>query len=295
MNPEVSSNDRLVDRLGRNDALGTLGDAVQPAVREWLEGRGPLKTPVNDFLHGTWLGHALHPVVTDIPVGAFSVTAAADAVALFGVDASAAADFALAVGLLGSLGALVTGFAEWSDTKDEPKNLGVAHGLANSAAFVLYLASFGLRRAKHRGAAIGFSMTAYALSAMAAYLGGELSFGLGIGMKHTAPAIEPPADYVAVIDEAALEERRPVRVDLNGIPVMLVRSNGTIHALSAVCTHRGAPLETGSLEDECIRCPWHGSLFSLADGSVVEGPASAPEPRFDVRVVEGAIQVRAVR
>ncbi len=294
MNPEVSSNDRLVDRLGRNATLGAIGDSVQPILRDWLDGSGGVKTPLKDILHGTWLGHSLHPAITDIPVGAFSVTAIADLLTLAGADASAAADFALGVGLIGSLGAIVTGFAEWSDTKGEPKNIGVAHALANAAGFTLYLGSYALRRAKKRGAAVALSMTAYAFSGAAAFLGGELSYNLGIGMKHTAPVIDPPPDYVAVLDDAALEERKPMRVDLAGIPVLLVRSSGNIHAISAVCTHRGAPLETGSLEGECIRCPWHGSIFALADGSVVEGPATAPEARFDVRVTAGKIELRAI-
>ena len=134
MNPEVSSNDRLVDRLGRNATLGAIGDSVQPILRDWLDGSGGVKTPLKDILHGTWLGHSLHPAITDIPVGAFSVTAIADLLTLAGADASAAADFALGVGLIGSLGAIVTGFAEWSDTKGEPKNIGMARSSRSPTA-----------------------------------------------------------------------------------------------------------------------------------------------------------------
>jgi nitrite reductase/ring-hydroxylating ferredoxin subunit len=85
------------------------------------------------------------------------------------------------------------------------------------------------------------------------------------------------------------------RVDLGGIPVVVLRTEAGIHAIGAACTHRGAPLDEGTLEDACVRCPWHGSLFAFDDGRVLEGPASFPQPRFDARVRGGKIELRAIR
>jgi len=72
MNPELSSTDRFVDRIARSTVLDPLGDIVQPVVQKALNGRGPL-APLNDFLHGKQLGHSLHAVVTDVPVGAWTL------------------------------------------------------------------------------------------------------------------------------------------------------------------------------------------------------------------------------
>jgi nitrite reductase/ring-hydroxylating ferredoxin subunit len=62
-----------------------------------------------------------------------------------------------------------------------------------------------------------------------------------------------------------------------------------------VCTHRGAPLADGKIEDGCVRCPWHGSRFDLADGAVVEGPATFPLAHFETKRSKGGIAVRPRR
>jgi nitrite reductase/ring-hydroxylating ferredoxin subunit len=95
------------------------------------------------------------------------------------------------------------------------------------------------------------------------------------------------------MDEADLKERNPVRVMAGDVAVLLVKIGDTINAISNTCTHLGGPLNEGQLEGDSIRCPWHGSRFCLADGSVLEGPATFPEREFDVRVRAGRIEVRA--
>jgi nitrite reductase/ring-hydroxylating ferredoxin subunit len=79
-----------------------------------------------------------------------------------------------------------------------------------------------------------------------------------------------------------------------GIPVVLVRQADGIHALSATCVHAGGPLDEGEVVDGCLRCPWHGSTYRLADGEVVRGPAAMPQPAWEARVVDGRVQVRAL-
>jgi nitrite reductase/ring-hydroxylating ferredoxin subunit len=58
----------------------------------------------------------------------------------------------------------------------------------------------------------------------------------------------------------------------------------------------GGELSSGGLFDRdldggCLTCPWHGSMFRLADGSVARGPATAPQPAFEVCEAGGTIQV----
>jgi nitrite reductase/ring-hydroxylating ferredoxin subunit len=73
---------------------------------------------------------------------------------------------------------------------------------------------------------------------------------------------------------------------------MLLRQGGQISAIAATCTHLGGPLNEGKIEGDTVTCPWHGSVFCVRDGSVIHGPATMPEPAYDVRVQQGKIAVR---
>ncbi len=293
LNPELSLNRRLPDRIARNAALASLAERYQPVIRSLRDAGGK---PVKNLLNGTVLGHPLHPVLTDIPVGAWSVTALLDIFEMSGrTDVAFAADAALVFGLLGGVGAIVTGYADWTDTDKEPRTLGMAHAMLNAGAFTAYCGSLLLRRSGRRPTGIALSMLGYAVSGFSAYLGGELAFNFLLGTKHTAEPLGPPEEFVPVLadDELPMGEMR--RVDLAGIPVLLLRTRDAVHAISAVCTHRGAPLDRGTLEDDaCVRCPWHASLFSFEDGSVIEGPATFPQARFSARVSNGRIEVRSL-
>jgi nitrite reductase/ring-hydroxylating ferredoxin subunit/uncharacterized membrane protein len=293
LNPETSFNRRIVDRVAKSRWLKPISNVVQPVVRTLLEAGGP---GVANVLHGTWLGHPLHPLLTDIPTGAWTVTAVCDALAICGNTTLAnGADAALIVGLLGASGAALTGYADWADTAEEPKTLGTAHALLNGAATGAYIASLAARRAGNRGAGIALAFAGYGTMSLAAYLGGELSFGMQLGIKHTAVPIVPGDEFVPVIDEDKLHHGTMVRADLAGVPLLLLRTDDGIFAIGAACSHRGAPLDEGKLEGACVRCPWHGSLFAFADGRPLQGPASFPQPQFETRINAGRIEVRPLR
>ena len=119
-----------------------------------------------------------------------------------------------------------------------------------------------------------------------AYLGGSLVYHHQIGVDHTA-IIEPPEEFTPVLAELNLLEGQPTKVMADDVPVVLVRSRGQIYALVETCAHLGGPLAEGTLQDEGIVCPWHGSRFALADGRVLDGPATFPQPCFETRVREG--------
>jgi len=163
---------RLVAQQGW---LGSLGEILQPPVRQLLQNLGD---GVVDLLQGKWLGHALHPAMTDVPVGAWTAALAMDA-----IGAEDAADVAVGVGVAGALGAAATGIADWSVLDDEPaRKIGVAHALLNVTAVGLYTTSLILRRTGSRRAGIGVSLAGYAIAATSAYLGGHLVFGEGAGV-----------------------------------------------------------------------------------------------------------------
>jgi nitrite reductase/ring-hydroxylating ferredoxin subunit/uncharacterized membrane protein len=292
LNPEIAVNRRPVDRLGRNPQLAAFAAKLQPFVASVLARTG---TTVQDLLHGTLLGHPLHPAITDVPTGAWTVTAVLDTLELAGGPTVPGADAALVVGLAGGVGAMVTGWADWSDTTESPRTLGLAHGVLNEIAFLTYAGSLYLRRSGRRRAGLIAALAGYGVLSAAAYLGGELAYGKLIGPKHTAEPLAPADEFVPVLAARELTPGTPVRADLGGIPLLLSHTADGVAAISAICTHRGAPLDAGSFADGCVRCPWHGSTFALDTGRIVSGPASFPQPAFEARVNDDQIEVRALR
>ena len=83
------------------------------------------------------------------------------------------------------------------------------------------------------------------------------------------------------------------KAEAAAIPLLVTRTNTGVHAVSGVCTHRGAALGDGTQDGTCVRCPWHGSRFSLEDGRVLEGPATFSLAGFETRTSDGAVWVRA--
>lgn len=294
LNPEKSLNDRWSDRLARSTVLAKLGEAWQPVILRVRDAGGPAAKYV---LNGTFLGHALHPILTDIPIGAWSAVALLDTIEVVGgADVALASDATLGFGLLGGVAAIVTGWADWADTKDDPRTVGMAHAILNGIAFSGYTVSLFLRRGGRRRAGIGLAYLSYAVSGLAAYLGGELMAGYQLGTKHTAEPLAPPDDFTRVAALDAIEDGAMSAAEVNGIALLLFRRSDAVFAIAGACTHRGAPLREGTREGRaCVRCPWHGSVFSLEDGTVVEGPASFPQARFETRVVNGFVEVRAPR
>jgi nitrite reductase/ring-hydroxylating ferredoxin subunit/uncharacterized membrane protein len=288
----------VIDFIENQDWLGEAGDAIQPVIIKAFKAGGETGQKIKNFLHGTWLGHPLHPVLTDVPIGSWTVAAVLDGIELAGNDDyKSGADAAIAIGITGALASAVTGLTDWTGTTKKRRKVGLMHGLLNLTATGLYVTSLILRQRKDsRGAAITFAMIGYGVTTAAAYLGGNLVYGEQTGVDHTATAAEYPKDFVAVLPESELVENKMRCVKAGEIPVLLVRQNGNIYAIANTCSHLGGPLAEGKLFDDCtVKCPWHGSVFSLEDGSVVNGPATEPEPKFDVRVHEGQIEVKLAK
>jgi nitrite reductase/ring-hydroxylating ferredoxin subunit len=122
------------------------------------------------------------------------------------------------------------------------------------------------------------------------FLGGHLSFARGVGVNQTA-FDEGPDDWTAV-DAGELQDDEPKSVMAGDTPVFLLKHRGHLHAMHDRCSHRGCSLADGDVEGESIVCPCHGSRFSVRDGSVERGPASAPQPVFEVREGDSGIEVR---
>jgi nitrite reductase/ring-hydroxylating ferredoxin subunit/uncharacterized membrane protein len=274
--------------------LDPTGDQVQKVVTRVLTHENPTGKTLDDLLNGVWLGHPLHPVLTDIPIGAWTVGLVLDAIeSLSGrEDLAPGADAATVIGLGGALGAAVTGLAQWQYTIDRPRRLGLGHALLNVAATTLYGASALLRVTGKRGAGKTTALVGYGIAVVASYIGGDLVYGERLGVTHV-PEQQPPDMFTPALPDAELPEGKMTRVMVGGAPVLLARQGGQVYALAAVCAHLGGPLEEGTLGNCDVTCPWHASRFALDDGRVLDGPATFPQPTYETRIHNGQIEVQA--
>jgi nitrite reductase/ring-hydroxylating ferredoxin subunit len=270
---------QLISRLEQNSSLDKVVTVGQRVARLIRPGR------LRDGLHGVWLGHPLHPVLVQAPVGAWLSASFLD---WSGGDQKAARRLA-AAGLTAAVPAAVAGLADWSEQHEQQMRVGVVHVAGNLAAMGLYGASL-----MTRGPRLGRALRLAGLAAVGAsgLAGGHISFRLAGGANHAEPVphlIE--RGWHHLMPSADLPEGKPVRQLLGEVPVVAIRTNGAVHALADRCSHMSGPLSASVLSDGCLTCPWHGSVFRIADGSVARGPAIAPQPVFRTREVGGAIQV----
>jgi nitrite reductase/ring-hydroxylating ferredoxin subunit/uncharacterized membrane protein len=285
---------RIVDALARQDWLGRASQGVQEVVQQLFEVGGTAGQQVADILHGTGLGHPIHPALTDIPVGAWTTALVLDilAAAQGRDELSPGADVAIGIGLIGALGAAPTGITDWKELDTKPLRIGLIHGVLNLSATGLYATSWLLRRRGAREAGRGFAFAGYALALAAAYLGGDLVYRDQIGVSHANP-VWTSLKFMPVLADADLPEGELRRVEAGGRQIVLARQHGRVYALAESCSHLGGPLSDGQLEEGCVQCPWHGSRFALEDGRPIDGPAAVPQPCFETRVRGGQIEVRA--
>jgi nitrite reductase/ring-hydroxylating ferredoxin subunit/uncharacterized membrane protein len=288
--------DRAIQVIDRQRWLEPLADRLQSTLNDTFAAAGPAGQEVADALHGRWLGHPLHPVLTDIPIGCWTMAAVLDGLEEMSGNRGLGrgADAAIGLGILGAVGAAITGLTDWRHTDGRARRIGMAHGLLNTGALALYTTSMLLRRVQARRAGRGVAALGFVVANAAAYLGGHLVFGEQIGVDHTATQ-EPPDQFVRVLSESELPEQELRRAMADGMPVLLLRRGEAIYAIAETCSHLGGPLVEGKLEDLSVVCPWHGSRFALDSGQVLNGPSTFPQPCFETRVKDGYIEVRAAR
>ena len=245
--------------------------------------------PLKDALSGSWLGHPLHPVLTDVTIGTFTSAVLLDL--LGGKQSRPAAERLLALGLASTVPTVASGYSDWADNEvasDSVRRIGIVHAAANATAASLFAASLVARRRGGSGRALALAGSATLVGS--GYLGGHMTFAEGVGVDQTAFE-QASGEWVAVLDDAELGEE-PRCVEVEGTAVLVVRREGALYALSNRCSHRGGPLHEGELDGLTVHCPWHGSVFDLRDGALVRGPAAFPQPAWETRVREGRIEVR---
>jgi nitrite reductase/ring-hydroxylating ferredoxin subunit/uncharacterized membrane protein len=277
----------LLTRLEQASALDRVGDKIQNVVRGVVRGQ-----VVRDVLHGTWLGHPLHPALVQVPIGAWVSAAVLDLIP----GQKQAATALVAVGLAGAGPAAAAGATDWSELDREQRRVGLVHWSGNLTAVALYAASLTarLRGDDGRGRTLGF----LGLSTVAgsAYLGGHLAYKLAAQVNQAAPELHRIGDgWHPVADLSVLPDGKPVGRSVDDVPVLVYRDGDEVSVLLGHCGHQTGPLSEGQVVrvdgHACIQCPWHGSVFRLDDGLVVHGPAGTDQPVLRTRVVDGVLQV----
>ena len=273
--------------------LDKIAENVQPKVQEAVEAGG---TRARNVLDGVWLEAPLHPVLTDVPVGSWTAALVFDGLDIATGKESVrhAADASLVFGTLGAFGAAVTGLSDWRYLGGGSRRMGVAHGLLNTIGLVLSVISLVLRATGRRNAGRLTFLTGYSISGIAAHLGGELSYHYGLRVNRNVFEEDGPDEFVPVLGEVELARDELRRVEVRGVGVLLSRSSaGEVCAIAATCNHFSGPLEAGDREGDTVVCPLHSSRFDLCSGEAIDGPAVFPQSRYETRVRDGNIEVRA--
>jgi nitrite reductase/ring-hydroxylating ferredoxin subunit len=271
---------RILSKLERAAGLDRVVTPAQSFVRRLRPGR------VRDGLHGVWLGHPVHPVLVQAPLGAWLSAGVLDV----WPDGQRAARRLAAFGLIAAAPAALAGAADWSEQHEQQMRVGVVHAMANVTAMGLYGASL-LARTSALGRTLRYAglMTA----GVGGLLGGHISFRQAGGANHAEAVphlVEPGWHELMAFED--IPAGRPVRKLLGEVPLAVIRQKDEVHVLADRCSHLSGPLSEGELEDGCLTCPWHGTVFRLRDGGVARGPATAPQPVFETAVRDGALWIR---
>jgi nitrite reductase/ring-hydroxylating ferredoxin subunit/uncharacterized membrane protein len=269
---------------------------VQSAILKFYKALGGPGQGLKNLLHGTKpLGHPLHPALTSVPLGAFTVMFLADWLAIFFRTVSPlVATFALVIGILGMVGSAATGYTDYTGISGSARRYASIHGLIMTIVVLAMVASLLLRYQPGSGlvfAGVLISSLAYFMVLFGAFLGGHLSFGMGVMINRSA-FVEGVTEWTDVGSMAHFPEGKLVRAHAGDMPVLLVRLGDRLSAIAATCSHAGGPLDEGKLEGDIVTCPWHSSRFCVADGAVKDGPATFDQPAFLVREDNGKVQVR---
>src|SRR5688500_15523568 len=253
----------IFDRVADLDAFDKV---IEPARRVVLSA---LKPPaLKNFLHGTWLGHPLHPVLVQVPVGSWVSAGLLDAIP----PLRPAATVLIGTGVAGAVPASLAGAADWSEQGVGVRRLGAIHAVSNTVALGLYVGSL-VARAKGRGG-LGrvLSYSGLGIAAGSAAVGGHMSYAQSSGASHATTAARALGhDWMDLGPLDDFAEGRPVlRTGAGGsaaVPLAAVRRGARVDVFVGACSHLSGPLQEGTVEEiggsTCLVCPWHGSAFDL--------------------------------
>jgi nitrite reductase/ring-hydroxylating ferredoxin subunit len=280
----------LLGVLDRIADLPTFDKVIEPVRKRVNSVLRP--QVVKDALHGTWLGHPLHPVLAQVPVGTWVSAGVLD---LLPATRPAAAVL-IGTGVAAAVPTALAGAADWSEQEIGVRRLGALHAVTNSVALGLYVGSL-VARARGAGT-LGrvLSYSGLGLAGGSAAIGGHMSYSQASGASHAATTARTLThEWIDLGPLDDLADGRPALRTGDGqgapVPLAVVRRGPQVDAFISACAHLGGPLAEGTVEDvrghECLVCPWHGSAFDLANGQPRRGPAANPQEKLEIRYEAG--------
>jgi nitrite reductase/ring-hydroxylating ferredoxin subunit len=281
----------ILDRVSDATALDKVIEPARRAVH------GALPRGLKDVLQGTWLGHPLHPVLVQVPVGSWLSAGLLDLIP----PLRPAATVLIGTGVAAAVPASLAGAADWSEQEAGVRRLGALHAVANTTALGLYVGSLVARGKGRGGLGRVLSYTALGIATGSASIGGHMSYAQSSGASHAATAARAlTTDWIDLGPLDDLPEGRPTLRTGKGssvaVPLAVVRRGTRVDVLIGACSHLSGPLSEGSVENvrghECLVCPWHGSAFDLDDGAPRRGPAANPQEKLEVRMEAGRVMAR---
>jgi nitrite reductase/ring-hydroxylating ferredoxin subunit/uncharacterized membrane protein len=277
--------------------LRGFGNGLANLVRAIYRVLGTPGRYLQDFLNGVWLGHSLHAVLVDVVIGAATAAVLLDLLRLvFGVEGlETAATWVAGLAWLAGVGSVVTGLTDFKDTSPDStaRDVTVFHGLINIVGLVFFFVSLLQRLGGSHDAGFWLFLVGYLVISVGSYIGGHVVFKYGYAVNANAFSRGKRAkEFTAVMAADALPEATPTKAMLGSTAVLLVRRGDVVHALKDTCSHAGGPLSEGTLRDDTIECPWHQSVFRLADGTIKHGPATNRQVRYRARIQGDQVELQ---
>lgn len=273
-----------VRKIEREDRLDPLIFRVKKIAE-----RLPTGT-VRDVLHGVQFGHPLHSIMVHLPIGTWTSAVLLD---LLPGKNERSAHTLVNIGLLATLPAAVSGLADWSQQHERQQRVGVVHAMSNGMGALLFGASSLARANGHKSWGKALALAGMGTVGFGGALGGHITYYRAGGANradHFIDVLPEGWHDLGPLDHYPQEGMGGGDVD--GVPVVVTRTEDTVSVLLGSCPHMGAPLSEGELVQGCVRCPWHGSEFRADDGTVVHGPATASLESLETSIVDGRLWVR---
>ena len=231
----------------------------------------------------------LHPMLTDLPIGCWTSAFVLDIVG--GKKSRPAAQLLVGLGVLSALPTAASGAADWSDTGGR-----AARRVSSTRRRTPPLSCCTRGRGKPvvRTGTCAASPSASSAPPRRRSAVSRRSFARTRGHRRRPHGLRPRPVRLGA------DHRGSERLDRSTPGRGRRRSrappptDNRILAVGATCPHRGAPLEEGTFDADTVTCPWHGSCFALADGALLRGPSAMPLPRYETRVKNGTVEVRAL-
>ncbi|MFB7617729.1 Rieske 2Fe-2S domain-containing protein [Kitasatospora sp. NPDC056181] len=274
-----------LDAVGGAAELDPIVEPLTRAVQALPLGR------LRGVLHGRPLGHPLHPALVQLPIGAWMSSVLLDLVP----GSERAARLLVAAGVATAVPAALSGWVDWADQHEQQRRTGLLHAASMAAAIGLYGASWAARSCGRIRLGRVLGLAGLTAAGSGAAVGGHLAYRQAAGANKAEPVphlVKPRWHTLGRAEEFVVGEA--TRRTVGEVPVLVVKeSDEVFHVLADRCSHSSGPLSEGEVADGCVTCPWHGSVFRLSDGWNVDGPATAPQPRFVTRTdTAGNLQAR---